>query len=362
RWADFRGNRGAMPILKVPTSELNLKAVLLNGQSFRWRSIDDSFYGVIDGLLLHLKRVDDDNIEWSCLGRVPNAEEINIAQKLHDYFQLDVILDNLWDTWSSEDTIMAELRNVKELHGIRILKQDPFETLLAFICSTNNNIPRISSMVNRLAKLYGDPITLDPSYGGAKVIDSFPELGHAFPTLSQLSDVQDVLEDVLREGLFGYRAKSISETVRKLSTMPSTCLEDVQNLNIDEIREFLLGFAGVGPKVAECVALMSLRQNQCVPIDRHVFEITKKYYLPELKDSNLTNTLSRRLTAFYEEKFGKYAGWTQAVLFNQQLEKFVQTPSKEKKVKRDAVNNGKINKNVPKKPKQQKRKAATVSA
>ncbi|KAK6017678.1 hypothetical protein OSTOST_16797, partial [Ostertagia ostertagi] len=78
-----------------------------------------------------------------------------------------------------------------------------------------------------------------------------------------LSCVQkDQLEKVLREHLFGYRAKSISGTVTQLSEMSSTCLVELQHLPTDEIRKFLLNFAGVGPK------------------------ITKKYYLPSLKDSN----------------------------------------------------------------------------
>ncbi|KAK6043142.1 8-oxoguanine DNA-glycosylase [Cooperia oncophora] len=334
--------RSVMPILKVPTAELNLRAVLLNGQSFRWRNIGDSFYGVVDGILLHLQRIDDENIEWSDLGRAANVEEVDISGKLHKYFQLDVCLEKLWDQWSANDSLMAELKRVKELHGIRILSQDPLETLLAFICSANNNIPRISSMVNKLAQLYGDPIVLDPLNDGAKVIDRFPELGYAFPSLSQLNAVQSELEKVLREQLFGYRAKSIGETVKQLGSMSCTCLTDVRHLQTDEIRVFLMNFAGVGPKVAECVALMSFGQNQCVPIDRHVFEITKKYYMPSLKDSNLTNALSRKLMKFYGDKFGTYAGWAQAVLFNEQLEKFVGAPRKESNNKLKATYNGKI--------------------
>ncbi|PIO69807.1 8-oxoguanine DNA-glycosylase [Teladorsagia circumcincta] len=281
--------RLVMPILKISSVELNLKAVLLNGQSFRWRSIGDSFYGVVDGFLLRLRRVDEENIEWSRLGSAANVTEVDIPGKLHDYFQLDICLEKLWDYWSAQDSLMAELRNVKELQGIRVLSQDPLETLLAFICSANNNIPRISMQ-------------------------------------------KDQLEKVLREQLFGYRAKSISGTVTQLSEMPSSCLVELQYLPTDEIRKFLLNFAGVGPK------------------------ITKKYYLPSLKDSTLTNTLSRRLMEFYEDKFGTYAGWAQAVLFNQQLEKFVRAPSKETIVK--VADNGKISKNVAVKS---KREAAVVS-
>ncbi|WKY14679.1 hypothetical protein Q1695_000311 [Nippostrongylus brasiliensis] len=337
-----------MPIFKIPLCELNLKAVLLNGQSFRWRSFEDYYYGVIEGHLLSLKRTGGETITWSCLGRAATADSFDVARKLHDYFQLDVSLDKLWTDWCTKDSFMSDLREIKELQGIRILKQDPLETLMAFICSANNNIPRISSMVNKLAKLYGDPIVIDPTTSAKDVLDRFPELGYAFPTLNQLIAVQSELNAVLREQMFGYRAASVAETVRQLGQLSPTCFDDVQQLSCDEIRKFLLSFTGVGPKVAECVALMSLGQHQCVPIDRHVFEITKKYFMPSLKDSNLTVVLSRRLMKFYEEKFGAYAGWAQAVLFNQQLEKFIHTTvisennGVKVKQKKSEVKNGKV--------------------
>ncbi|KHJ94577.1 8-oxoguanine DNA-glycosylase [Oesophagostomum dentatum] len=318
-----------MNVLRIPVSELNLQAVLLNGQ---WKNIKDAFYGVVEGLLLYVRRLDDERIEWSCLGRAARSASIDASVKLRDYFQttsvqLDISLSDLWDDWCIDDPFMEQLRKVKELHGIRILKQEPLETLLAFICSSNNNITRISGMVNKLATLYGDPIVLDEPEQFSHILERLPVLGFSFPTLSKLAMVQNELTDVLREQNFGYRAKYISETVRQLSQMPPDILDKVQLLPCSEIRTFLRGFAGVGPKVAECVALMSLGQSQCVPIDRHVFEITKKFFVPTLKDSNLTDALNRRLMQFYEDKFGAYAGWAQAVLFNQQLQKYVSAPS-----------------------------------
>ncbi|KAL6724771.1 hypothetical protein Aduo_019628 [Ancylostoma duodenale] len=117
---------------------------------------------------------------------------------------------------------------------------------------------------------------------------------------------------------------------------------------------------------------MSLGQNQCVPVDRHVFEITKKYFLPPLKDSSLTDALNRHIMEFYEEKFGAYAGWAQAVLFNQHfnqhLEKFVHTPSitkqvkqKESAVKMKTKQTAKKVKEVVKPKKKESRKIKSVS-
>ncbi|ETN75261.1 hypothetical protein NECAME_00672 [Necator americanus] len=163
------------------------------------------------------------------------------------------------------------------------------------------------------------------------VLDRFPELGYAFPSLSQLSAVQDQLATVLREQLFGYRANYVRPFITNYGV-----LERITILTFDKSKTTNTSYTKafkITETVAECVALMSLGQNQCVPIDRHVFEITKKYFLPELKDSGLTDALNRRLVEFYEEKFGPYAGWAQAVLFNQQLEKFVHSSPVKKPIR-----------------------------
>uniref|UniRef100_A0A0K0D6S5 OGG_N domain-containing protein n=1 Tax=Angiostrongylus cantonensis TaxID=6313 RepID=A0A0K0D6S5_ANGCA len=78
-----------MTFLNASVSQLNLKAVLMNGQSFRWRKIGDSYYGVVDGLLYYLRRFDDTLIEWRCLGRTSNRASTDASLKLHKYFQLN---------------------------------------------------------------------------------------------------------------------------------------------------------------------------------------------------------------------------------------------------------------------------------
>ncbi|KJH44235.1 8-oxoguanine DNA-glycosylase [Dictyocaulus viviparus] len=318
----FDWTTNLMNTLKLTSSELNLKAVLMNGQTFRWRNIGECYYGVVEGLLLYMKQLDDETIEWSCLGRSDSSSDIDVSKKLHEYFQLDISVENLWDEWCAREPFMAKLRSIKELQGIRILKQDFFETLIAFICSSNNNIPRISKMVNQLAIMYGMPITLHRPTVDYEVVRHFPELGFAFPTLSQMVNENNLCEN-LRKQSFGYRARSVSETVHQLSSMPTIELSNLRSLPYEHIRKFLLGFTGVGLKVAECVALMSLGQHQSVPVDRHIFEITKKYFMPSLKNSSLTDSLNRRIMDFYKKKFGAYAGWAQAALFNQQLENFI---------------------------------------
>ncbi|KAJ1374392.1 hypothetical protein KIN20_037076 [Parelaphostrongylus tenuis] len=310
-----------MNFLKVSPSQLNLKAVLLNGQTFRWRNIGECYYGVVNGILYYLRRLDDDFIEWRCLGRSYKSADVDASQRLREYFQLNVPLESLWDSWCERDPFMAKLKDIKQLQGIRILKQDFFETLIAFICSANNNIPRITKMVNSLAKKYGDAIILDDPLRDCDVIDQFPELEFAFPTVNQMAGVEKLTEE-LRNMSFGYRAENVSEAVEVLRNQ-TVSADDLRRLPYEKILEFLLTFKGVGSKVAECVALMSLDQNDSVPVDRHVFEVTKKYFLPHLKECKLSTSLSNTIMRFHKEKFGAYAGWAQAALFTHELEQYV---------------------------------------
>ena len=113
---------------------------------------------------------------------------------LRDYFQLSVNLSDLYKTWAQADPNFEKIS--KQFEGIRILRQEPIECLFAFICSSNNNISRISSMVEKLALHYGKKIT---------EVDGIPY--HAFPAVSALAG--DGVEQKLRSLGFGYRAKYI---------------------------------------------------------------------------------------------------------------------------------------------------------
>ena len=109
---------------------------------------------------------------------------------LHDYFRLDISLDNLYRQWSAAD---SNFRSVSaNFQGIRILRQDPVENLFSFICSSNNHISRISGMVEKLCTTYGNKI-------GELDGDSY----YSFPNVKSLTGPE--VEDTLRQLGFGYR-------------------------------------------------------------------------------------------------------------------------------------------------------------
>lgn len=163
---------------------------------------------------------------------------------VRDYLNLDVKLGDLYEQWSASDAHF--LKKSGTFAGVRILRQDPWENLCSFICSSNNNIKRISQMVENLCTHYGTPIT---SYQGIDYFD--------FPTPLQLSGPK--IEEELRALGFGYRAKYIHRTAQAVSTRSEglQALIDLRTKPYAEAHEALLEYTGVGPKVADCVVCLT---------------------------------------------------------------------------------------------------------
>src|SRR5205823_11910016 len=116
------------------------------------------------------------------------------------YFQLEISLQTLYAEWSELDPKFRKItQTVKDYQGIRLLKQEPIETIFAFICSSNNNLPRISSMVEALCTNYGE-----------KIVELDGNTYYAFPEVKKLQGTE--VEEKLRKLGFGYRAKFISKS------------------------------------------------------------------------------------------------------------------------------------------------------
>ncbi|VDN87134.1 unnamed protein product [Brugia pahangi] len=147
-----------MPLLKCSKEELNLGAVLLGGQSFRWKKLvtndeniapasDDIFFGVAKHRVWKIWRENDEQLGYEVLAKFSKARG-NDLDVLKDYFQLDIELMPLYKLWAENDKYFAHLleNHRTKLEGIRVLGQDPLETVFAFICSANNHIRRITSI------------------------------------------------------------------------------------------------------------------------------------------------------------------------------------------------------------------------
>ncbi|CAM8936294.1 unnamed protein product [Rhodiola kirilowii] len=261
--------------LNLPRSELSLPLTFPTGQTFRWRKT----------------------------GEVQNADEAE--NDLLDFLNAEICMADLWKEFSASDNRFAELAIY--LGGARVLRQDPLECLMQFLCSSNNGIVRITRMVEFLSEL--------GNYLGHVEGFDFYE----FPTLKQLSEVS---EKELRDAGFGYRASYIVSTVKALQSKSGGGLEWLASLRTVQLKDAidaLLTLKGVGPKVAACVALFSLDQHDAIPVDTHVWKVGTTYLLPELAGTSLTLKQSLRVADAFISKYGKYAGWAQNLLFIAEL-------------------------------------------
>ncbi|KAK4058804.1 8-oxoguanine glycosylase ogg1 [Microbotryomycetes sp. JL221] len=287
-----------------------------------------------------------------------DLEHDTTRRMLVNYFQLDTPLAPLYAEWAAKDNHFRRKveREGERLEGIRVLNQDPWETVVSFICSSNNNISRITLMVNRVCEALGMPLphpsTFDPALSvqtieTAKKLDSqlfdsvkdeqetskAPAL-FAFPPPSALASPSTDL--LLRQLGFGYRAPFIEwtanyliDTSSSLKITPHEYLETLRksnfnksnNFNNDETglqaaRDKLMEFKGVGRKVADCIALFSLGWTETVPVDTHVYQIAiRDYNFPSSKSTSMTTILHDKVSERLKTLWGNYAGWCQQILF-----------------------------------------------
>ena len=220
----------------------------------------------------------------------------DIKEIVKDYFDLDRDYEGIKKQLSKIDENVKT--SVEYGKGIRILNQDLWETIISFIISANNNIPRIKGIIERLSKAYG------------KEIDWNGDKYYTFPTAEELKDVS--VEDFRKLGT-GFRDIRLYETTHMILD-GKVNLEQLQNNpNTIEVREQLLSLSGVGPKVADCILLFStLKRFEVFPIDVWVRRVMNELYIKN-PDENKVN--KKEIEKLAKEKFGNLAGIAQQYLF-----------------------------------------------
>ncbi|KAM9374754.1 N-glycosylase/DNA lyase isoform 2-T3 [Phaethornis superciliosus] len=232
--------------LPCPPAQLRLDLVLSSGQTFRWwESSPGAWTGVL-GERVWTLRQDRDRLWYTVYGEEEEEEDGRPAkaakldgaetdQVLHDYFQLDVELPALYRAWGAADPLFRKIAS--DFPGVRVLRQDPVECLLSFICTSNNHISRITAMIERLCSAFGRRLCH---------IDTRPV--HAFPPLSALTGAD--AEAQLRALGFGYRAKFVSGSARAIAEgLGAEGLHRLRSVPYAEARRVLCTLPGVGTKV-----------------------------------------------------------------------------------------------------------------
>lgn len=140
-----------------------------------------------------------------------------------------------------------------------------------------------------------------------------------FPTIESLKEKN--VENILKDEKFGYRAKYIVNAAKQLSALGGKNwllnLQRENNASYHEAREQLMTLPGIGPKVADCICLMSLGHLDAIPVDTHIFQIVRANYLPHLrKQKTVTPKIHTEINDHLRELWGPLAGWAQAIVFS----------------------------------------------
>ena len=187
--------------------------------------------------------------------------------------------------------------SIKFGDGIRILKQDLWECIISFIISANNNIPRIKKIIERISKEYGKEIEFEGN------------IYYEFPTPEELSKAS--IEDLRALGT-GFRDKRIFNTTKMILEKKVDLEKIIKFETSEEMREELLKLDGVGPKVADCILLFSLKRLDVFPIDVWVRRVMNDLYIHNEIEEKVNKQQLQKLA---EEKFGNLAGMAQQYLF-----------------------------------------------
>ena len=232
----------------------DLSQTLDCGQCFRWKkSGDNSYKGIVNKKVITATQVDDNLIL--------NVNKEEFHKFWIKYFDLETDYEKICNDFKKINPILKSA--CEKFSGIRILRQDPWETICSFIISQNNNIPRIKKIIERLCVLFGDKISEDEY--------SFPRA----ETISKLS------VDDLSSIKSGFRAKYILDAAQKIESN-SVDLEYIKSCDFLEAKNILMTINGVGPKVADCVLLYGFHRLEAFPMDVWMKKISDKFLPNEL--------------------------------------------------------------------------------
>lgn len=260
------------------------------GQCFRWdEQPDGSYTGIVKDNVINVKKVDN-SIVFKSLG----AD--NLEKLATDYFDLNRDYEEIKDTLSKIDEYLAN--SIKYGSGIRILNQDLWETIISFIISANNNIPRIKGIINRISQKYGNEI----NWEGRNY--------YTFPTPENLAKA--TVEELRGLGL-GFRDVRVYETTHKILEKQVDLEKMHEEKDTQKVRDELLSLSGVGPKVADCILLFStLKRFDVFPIDVWVRRVMNELYI---KNEDETKVNKKEIERLAKEKYSNLEGIAQQYLF-----------------------------------------------
>lgn len=266
---------------RIRIKDFNLDYTLSCGQVFRWEK-NDFWKGVVSGAIIKARQVNNELIIDSQLDK----------NFIYNYFRLDDGMERVYSD-INKDELIASL--IQKYRGLRLIRQDPWECLVSFICSSSNTIRNIRNSIRRMCECFGNEI----------------EGGHySFPAPETLAQVK--LCD-MKQCKLGFRTPAVLGIATMIAEGEFD-LYGIKDLPYEEGRRELMKIRGVGGKIADCVLLFAFDKLDAFPVDTHIERIMERFYGRHLRGAKKSK-LREEIAEFARRYFGNYCGYAQEYLY-----------------------------------------------
>lgn len=268
-------------MLKIKNN-FDLKSTITCGQIFRFIEDGNNYIIIVKDRVISLKQDGDYII-------VESNKEDGLEEFIYDYFDLNRDYEKI------ENEILKRDKKLKDAisfsKGLKMIHQDPFETLISYIISQNNRVPSIANALNLLSFNYGEKVIFkDKEY-------------YLFPSLEKLSKLS--VED-FRNCKVGFRDKYLYEIVESINSKKLE-LDKIYDMNGEDALKYLVEFKGIGVKVASCILLFAYQKFDVYPVDTWVKKFMKEDYNIEGEEN---------IRKFTYEKYKDYSALAIQYMFN----------------------------------------------
>lgn len=291
-------------LFNININNFSKKATFLSGQCFRWEFENDIWRGIYKSNIIEITK-ENDVFVYSNNNKMSSQEIDYIKKEIFSYLSLDDDYDKIIEKISKLDVPFKDEieKSLKYSYGLRILKQEPFETLISYIISANNNIPRIKNIIKKMSEKYGEKLVIGS--------DSY----YSFPTFNKLIDVKSP-EEFRKLGM-GFRDKRIFLALRQIEEDSELSKIFFQRnyhtrYSTKKLKEKLLTISGVGEKVADCILLFAFDRKEVFPVDVWVRRIMNELVF-KLKDEKMLK--KEKIHEYVNSNLGEEAGILQEYLF-----------------------------------------------
>ena len=267
------------------TSTINIETTINSGQVFLWSKINEHWIGV-------------DGQDIIILNQSPFSIKSS-SNNINNFFRKDDNFKKILSDISKDKTVA---KAIKQSSGLRLLRQDPFQCYISFICSSNSSIQNIKSMLENLCKKFGSRKEFQ-----GHTINTFPRA-----EILAKASIKDLMECKL-----GFRARYVKEASKAVNS-GKIDFEWLKKTDYQTTIENLKNIHGIGNKIADCIALFSLDKIEAFPIDTWTQRILLKYYkkfFNNISEKPVTEKKYEKLHGEIVEYFGPYAGYAQQFLF-----------------------------------------------